>query len=383
MATDTRHSAMELLGAKLLGIGLEADATPPQWLLWVGLHTFSAPNRARFYQRVIGLITGGAQLQQGIEFLYERSHRRSPSTAQTVVLWHINHALEEGHSLGAALNGIAPPAEVMLIEAGELNNRLENSLEDCVSLIKNTSRMREAVVGALSQAAMMLFVTVLSLIAMADYVTPKLALAVSPSHWTGAGRSLYVVSEVVNTWEFNVAIGILGAMIIVLPFTFPYWTGRLRAVLDKMPPWSFYRLLQGGSWLMSFSSMMVAGMQAAEALRQMMPVANPYLRERLRALSWQLQSGVLIGSALDNTGYEFPDNEVVEDLVAFESQGTLDEALGRVGKEFIDRGLSKVESQAAAMRTLLTLLFGLVIAWIALGTVQIQIDMQASLMSGF
>ena len=72
-------------------------------------------------------------------------------------------------------------------------------------------------------------------------------------------------------------------MIVVLPFTFPYWTGRLRAMLDKMPPWSFYRLLQGGSWLMSFSSMMVAGMQAAEALRKMMPVANPYLRERLRA----------------------------------------------------------------------------------------------------
>lgn len=72
----------------------------------------------------------------------------------------------------------------------------------------------------------------------------------------------------------------------------------LRTFLDHIPPWSFYRVQQGGNFVVSFAALIATGQAPTEGLLAMIQSANPYLQSHLKDMFSAIHEGKELHVAL-------------------------------------------------------------------------------------
>lgn len=177
-------------------------------------------------------------------------------------------------------------------------------------------------------------------------------------------------------------IGFLIAMAVLLFWSMPRWTGKVRVRLDKMPPYSIYRLMTGSSFLLSMAAMIGAGIHVPEGVRIMLRNSNPWLRERLSRVLFFIRDGYDLGDSLYRINMDFPDYEIVNDLRAYSKMKGFNEMLLQIGKQAIDDTVGKIAAQAAVMRNVGIVFIGLVFMWIAVGLFSVQQQLMSALQQG-
>ncbi len=75
---------------------------------------------------------------------------------------------------------------------------------------------------------------------------------------------------------------------VIIIFTLPYWTGKIRSKFDLIPPWSIYRSVIGCGFLLSLSSLITAGIPTPEAIRIISRNASPWQEESVEFISNQM-----------------------------------------------------------------------------------------------
>lgn len=94
-------------------------------------------------------------------------------------------------------------------------------------------------------------------------------------------------------------------------------TGHFRVILERFPPWSIYRDVQGYVWITAFLSLVLAKVPDKEALRIQAVGASPWLKERLDAILTNLTiNGLTFPDSLLATGFEFPSPRIIDDVEA-------------------------------------------------------------------
>src|SRR3546814_18795379 len=97
---------------------------------------------------------------------------------------------------------------------------------------------------------------------------------------------------------------------------------RIRIYLDKIPPWSIYRMLQGSTFLLNIAIMIKAGVRLQNILIMMDKTGSPWVRSRVGAALAGINSGLNLGQALPGTGYQFPDDRKVQFLRSENGRGS-------------------------------------------------------------
>ncbi|MFU7556984.1 pilus assembly protein, partial [Pseudomonas paraeruginosa] len=82
--------------------------------------------------------------------------------------------------------------------------------------------------------------------------------------WSGAAAFLYDMSQFVIHYGAITLIGILVFLFLVFA-SLPYLRGGLRVHLDKLPPWSVYRMLHGSTFLLNVGVMIQANVSLQDA----------------------------------------------------------------------------------------------------------------------
>lgn len=333
---------------------------------------YGGASRARLYRKLDSLMKNGQRLQVALENLYSRAKRRSSSDPEAIFLAEAILALRAGKSFSAGIKRYIPVSEMMVLKAGERSGDLRASLMLCSEMIEATAKMRSAVLGSMAEPIVTLLIVIISIYVIGKMVIPQLAMAMDPTKWTGIAKSLYLISQMVNS-PFAVipAILILAGSILIY-VSLPRWKSKLRVYADRIPPWSFYRLLIGGGWLISLSALIKSGVTLTEAVEQLKVGASPWLYERLERTLVYMRAGKNLGLALEATKYEFPDMEIVDDLVSYSELPNFDTILYNLGRSWIEHGLEKIQEQAAVMSVVGRLIVGVFIIWFSYGTIQIQ-----------
>ena len=139
--------------------------------------------------------------------------------------------------------------------------------------------------------------------------------------------------------------------------------------MDRIPPWSFYRLIIGTLWLFTLSTLLQAGVQLTHAVDDMLDraEADRWLRERLLAMRSQLNIGNDLGGALENIGFDFPDRELVDDIRVYATLPDFDRQLQSIASEWLEESMQRISAQAkviniACISGIITLLIGLAMA---------------------
>lgn len=346
---------------------------------------FGGGARIRLYRKLGALMDNGVRMLDALESIRERAERKSKTETVAVVLLDVMRRVRNGATLAQSLRDYAPMSETMLIEAGENGGQTSQALELCAEQIRRVSEMRRAALGALVQPVFLLCMVVAAVFVVGRHVVPQLALILPPDQWRGTAAGLYAVSRLIDSWWFFLVLAMLGGVLTGIVMSMSRWTGRARVYADRIPPWSLYRLVVAGGWLLSLSSLVRAGVKVVDAIREMRKAArvqrggNPWLCERMSRTLRHLEDGKLLGDALDAAGMGFPDPVLVDDLVVYSRLPGFENNLYRIGQEWLDEGLREVKRNAGILNAVSMLLMGCVAAWFALSVVNVQMQIGAHL----
>lgn len=310
--------------------------------------------------------------------MIESDNGRNPNEPFAIVMREWQKNLERGLSFSDTTRGWLPDEETLLVTSGNISN-LVVALENTVRVVESEGRIRRAVRNAVAYPLFLLVLTFGIVVMVGLYLVPPLVeVAGHDVIWRGAARGLINMSNfTVEYWYiFTVVFGVL---IFTVWLSLENWSGRLRAIFDHLPPWSIYKIHISVGWLMSLSSMISAGITMPDAMRMLADNASRYLRSILDETLHYVANGDNLGVALSRTERDFPNKEIIGDLMIYADMVDFDKNISSIANDYLDESVRKMESLSNVLNGLGIMLVSAIIAWVVLGTFQMQDQITAVL----
>jgi type II secretory pathway component PulF len=334
---------------------------------------FSSERRERIYRKLAAYLRSGVKLIDALDMLYRHQtmdgRRLKSPTARIIAEWR--RKVANGQNFGDAIAGYVPSGEAVLIRAGDESGRLDVALEDAIAISRARKKMVGAVVGGLAYPLLLLVLVFGFFGIFVFMVIPAFSEVYPREKWNGYPAIMADVADgmvAYGPWSLGAVIIALGLALSSLP----WWVSPLRVQLERFPPWSVYKTLEGAGFLLSLSALIKAGVKLPDALRVMASNGSIWLRHRIMAAHRHVQNGLALGDALHRTRLRFPNEELVLDLRTYSNMDDFDVVLEKVAKEWIEQSLERIKKSFDGIRNGLLVLFGLMFMLIASGIFMMQ-----------
>jgi type II secretory pathway component PulF len=326
--------------------------------LWM---EFNAKARERLYRKLSQLLKNGVSLDRALEQVAViEAKRRHTATATVLRRWR--NSIENGMNFGQCVAPFVPSSEALLLETGGNSGRLQESFLNAAESVAQQRRVKRAIVNAGAYPLLLICVLIAALILASYQIIPAFGEVLPVEQWVGAAAVVASVTAAIRS-QGLLMLAILFALILLVSFSMPRWTGRTRLWVEKVAPWSIYRMWQGSSFLLSLASLMASGVKIDDnALRRISAHASPYLQERITAIARQLTAGSNLGEAMGKAGFNFPEEELIDDLRIYATLKGFEENLTTITHDWVGEVEAKV---TAAMKVLNTV--ALVLIAVTLG----------------
>jgi len=341
---------------------------------------FSDNKRIAIWRKLVSLLKNDFTLVNALNRLQMIESRggAKPDEPFAICLREWEKNLERGLSFSEATRGWIPAEETLLLTSGNMSS-LIIALENVGRIIVANKRIGRAVFGALAYPLLLLVLVFGIIIMVGLYLVPPLSEVAGDSMvWTGGAASLIWLSGFVGRYWQAIVI-IFCSLCAFMWWSLPRFSGRLRAVFDKIAPWSVYKIRLSVSWMMSLAALVRAGVAIPDAMRMLADNSNRYLRNILDSTLHYIANGDNLGNALQNTGMDFPNQELIGDLSVYADMNDFDENLTQISNDYLENSVKKIETVSDTLNTIGILLISAVIAWIVLGTFQMQDQITAVL----
>ena len=347
---------------------------------WWAKQQFSPKKRISFYRKLSKLMSNGVQILDAMDMLYKQASKNDTKKDEpiAVVINAIRTGLKNGNRIAQSMHGWVPSSEEMMISAGERSGAIESTLEGVCKAIESGSQMKSAILSGIFYPTILLLAAVGVMALFGIKVIPQFAKISSTDTWTGSAAGMAIMSNIVKNYGIYIGLSI-GILISSIIYSLPRLTGNIRIYLDKLPPYSLYQLWIGSGFLLSLATLVRAGEQAEKSMMLMREQASPWLKERIDACLTGIRAGYNVGEALDRSGYQFPDQEIIDDLAIYAKLSGFDDAMKLVGEEWMSSGVAKVQMQSAIAKGVATLMMGAVVAWMAFGLFAIQQNLTSAI----
>ena len=341
--------------------------------------SFSSGVRLDFYRSLILLLDNQVRLNEALAELYgvysNGGKKRSAPVA--VVINECLQRMNEGDSFSEAISWWLPPAEAMLLQAGELAGRLGEAFGEAEKIMTARKKIVGAIVGAITYPVVLFSMMGFLLHMVATDLVPKLAKVVDPSKWEGAAGLLRDIASFVTNYGVT-TIAVIVCSIIAIAVSMRILRGPLRVFLDNLPPWSIYRLVHGATFLLNVGALIKSGMRLNSALDKLNEGSNPWLNERITGALDGLSEGKNFGEALTDSGYHFPDKKANRFLAVISTYSGIDKAILTFGNRWLEETVTKIQGISKLMLMLGVACVGIVMLLVIAGAGGIQDAIQSS-----
>jgi len=334
---------------------------------------FNGRQRARVYGKLAGYLRNSMPLSEALDTLHRSATRdgRHPNDPVAYVLREWRAGVMNGRSLARSAGDWISESDRVVLEAGEKSGNLEIALENALYIGSATKRIRSAVIGGLAYPFALIAIAVGLCLLFGLQVIPAFKEIIPEEKWEGGAALLIYVSRFADTYALPTVVVFVAASV-ALWWSMPRWVGPVRARLDKFPPWSVYRLVQGAGFMLSVSSLLRAGAAVPEILSIMARGATPWYEERIVGAMRYVANGKNLGEALHLAGHDFPDDETVQDLRDYARMDKFDEVLEKLGREWVETSVVRIQGQMSILKQIGIVVAGGAIAVIASGLMSLQ-----------
>lgn len=312
-----------------------------------------------------------------IEMIESRNGTK-PDEPFAIVMRQWQKNLEQGMTFSEATRGWVPANETLLVTSGNISN-LVVALENVGRVVEGTERIKRAMRNAIAYPLFLLALTFGIIVMVGLYLIPPLAEVAGPGVvWQSAAASLIWLSDFATRFWYLFVLG-FGLLIFIVWISLANWSGRLRTLFDKLPPWNIYKIQMSVGWLMSLSAMVSAGVSLPDAMRMLADASNRYLRDILDDALHYIANGDNLGVALNNTGRDFPNRELIGDLSIYADMNDFDKNLSHLANDYLDSSVRRMEAISNVLNSVGILLVSAIIAWVVFGTFQMQDQITSAL----
>ena len=123
---------------------------------------------------------------------------------------------------------------------------------------------------------------------------------------------------------------------------------------------------------MSLAAMVSAGISVPDAMRLLADSSNKYLSSILDDALHHIANGENLGNALALTGKDFPNEEIIGDLMIYADMNDFDKNLDQIARDYMEESVRKMENLSSVLNSVGIILVSLIIGWVVLGTFQMQ-----------
>ena len=341
-----------------------------QFMVLYGIQT-----RRRLWRKLAKLLANGVPLLSALQSIHNRRiEAGSAKEPITIALGEWIKMLNSGQRLAVAVQGWVPRDEAMLIAAGEQSGQLDKALTNTTEIMVAKGKIQKAVIGGLAYPMFLLAIALGVLIMFSYKVIPEFARIVPYEKWHGVAKILIDISSFTRSW-LPLIVAVIAGAIFALFYSLPRWSEGLRIKFDRYIPFSIYRMLQGGTWMISLAALVEAGVRIDTAIKNLQEGSQKWMNNRINECLRGMRSGLNLGDALAKSGYEFPDREIIDDLGVYAQLSGIEDALATVGKEWVDDGVESIQTLMKGLFGISILLVGFFLAFMVGGFIAMEMQM--------
>lgn len=340
---------------------------------------FSNQARLKIYRKIASLMRNRFSLMNALDMLHDGASNggKNPDEPMAIAIASWAKALQNGLPFSDALKGWAPDRERLMLSVGDVSD-LEGALMNLIRVTEGSTKMIRPIIGAIAYPSFLFMMAILIIYGIGVYMVPPMIDAAPTVRWRGMALTLVNLSDWISNY-WLVAFASLPAVMALIYFTIGIWTGKIRAIIDHIPPWSLYKVFTGISWLLALSALVKGGTPVSTALRALRRDSSRYLKERIDKTLVFINNGDNLGQALSKTGLDFPDKEIIGDLKIYSELDNFEEALEALANDWLEESVYLIEQKASILNMVALLSVGGVIAWAVMGVFQMQDQITSSM----
>ncbi len=339
---------------------------------WTKVSAFDVKSRVRLYNRLWRFTNRGYSLDDALGGMYARLEGKKDPRRAVWKEWV--QGIREGKRYSALIAEFVPPAERVMIAAGETTGRLHEGFKMAGYTAEAIKRIRSAARSALAKPAMLIVMfMVVTLFTSFKMVPTMLTIAPDVDSWPLIARSLHSYAAFIRgPGVYAFAAFIIFAIVVFK--TLPGWTGRPRHWLDKkLPPWTVYRQFQGASLLITLAALAKAGNPVDVSLKLIRRISPPWMCWHLDQAIRAMAEGAKPAKALD-TG--LLNDETMGDLTDYDNAGSFTDAIEAVGTDVIEDTIERVTRTSEVIGYVVMFMVGAGVVWVYAAMMFLVMDAQ-------
>lgn len=319
--------------------------------------------------KAISMFIGGKD-----RFTYKKTNK----TMMYYGLEDMYERMKSGGSESEAMSRYLPQTDIMMIEAF-VGDDMSEGFKNLIAYNKKTREMSSTLKKAVI-APVFYIVALYSIIGFFSIsLVPEIVKTIPEGTKFSWGSELVIFFSDNYFSILIYTIVIVISLISILSYMLPRYNGSFRLMLEKIPPFSIYKIVNGCGFLNALNSLTMSGFQEFDAIERILDKStenkNYYMEHRLRLIIEHMKNSESVGKALVSINLDFPDKEILKDLEIFSRFGVLDESLPKITEEITEKGLGIINLQAKIVNTVMIVIVVLGILMLFNGIFSLTTDL--------
>jgi type II secretory pathway component PulF len=319
--------------------------------------TFGRAIRAEVWQMIADLTGTGMELGRALDLVAKTFASRSPGVRG--VLLDLRKSLASDR-FREVVRKYVPESEALIFSKfGSVNDA--DLFRAAARISRVEAEIQKAIVSAMIRPVFLLLIMVVLLYFLGKDFYPVLTLVAPMETWPDswqlvAGMALWVADN-----PFMLFVYLLAAYLMYKVVQRGY-VGPFRKHLDKIPPFSLYRLSVGATFtFVVLENAAVGNSINSGLLRTLSKDASLYGRSRIMAIAKHVSS-MNIGAAAIEAGQNFPDPELNAVLEAYSEQKDWVDNFRKYAETWLQRLEAKVKAAVSVLNIILLIISAAFIA---------------------
>lgn len=253
--------------------------------LWLKRLQFGKKAQLSFLEDFSTLINDGIPPNKAVEMMTKVTKGISRDVA---VL--LSQKISEGQPLAEGMRDWFNVNVVEIVRVGEEGGVLNETVKSAIESLSQQAGIMGGFISAISYPLVVMGVASSIIVYLDNSVFIQFRQMKPLDQWPQAGRDLLFVADIIESWWW-LAIVLVVATIIILRRAMTHYTGEFRPLLDKVPPFSFYRRLVAARFLETLGVLVANGVVFKQALKVVQYQASPYLASHLILMEHLLSMG--------------------------------------------------------------------------------------------
>lgn len=246
---------------------------------------FGTKKQLSFLEDLYTLINDGIPANRAIEMMAEVGTGVSRDVALS-----LSQKIAEGQPLADGMRDWFSMNVVEIVRVGETGGALGQTIQSAVNMLARQGSAVGALIAAVLYPMVVITIACGLIIYLNTSVFVQFRMIKPEDQWPEAGKRLAMLANLIIYWWWIVIVGVI-AIAIIFSQLMKKYTGELRPILDRYPPFSFYRKLLAARILETMGLLVANGVVFKSAISVMQMQANPYMLSHLSKMEYLLSMG--------------------------------------------------------------------------------------------